>query len=391
MKRMKSLFVAASIVAGVVGAVQIMGNMVHRAPVTATKDVKKSAIDAAKSDEMTAADEDDADTDGPATPPLATPRQVDRNPPPTAPAAPAAPSLGSAPFNTNQNLQSMPSLLAPPALNPPATTDITGSIGKPQKGTPAPRQVDAAGPVVYQDRLPASIGGPKLRNAALAGDRAAAYEVAMRFAEGRGVPANLDDAARWYERAASKGLVPAQFRYASLLEKGQGVRKDLGQARKLYLAAAAKGNAKAMHNLAVLYAEGIDGRPDYATAAQWFTKAAQHGVPDSQYNLGVLTARGLGTTKNLADSYKWFSLAAAQGDKEAARKRDEVAGQIDPRTLAAAQQAVASFVPEKQPQDAIAVPEPKDGWDAGATPPTTQGKHRTAAPLSLGALNTGKR
>ena len=57
----------------------------------------------------------------------------------------------------------------------------------------------------------------------------------MRFAEGRGVPVNLEEAAHWYERAAGKGLAPAQFRYASLLEKGQGVKKDLVQARRLYL------------------------------------------------------------------------------------------------------------------------------------------------------------
>ena len=146
-----------------------------------------------------------------------------------------------------------------------------------------------------------------------------------RFAEGRGVPADLEEAARWYERAANKGLAPAQFRYASLLEKGQGVKKDLGQARRLYLAAAGKGNGKAMHNLAVLYAEGVDGKPDYSTAAQWFRKAAQHGIADSQYNLGVLCARGLGTAQSYDESYKWFALAAAQGDKrirqEARRNR----------------------------------------------------------------------
>ncbi len=84
-----------------------------------------------------------------------------------------------------------------------------------------------------------------------------------------------------------------------------------------------------MHNLAVLYAEGIDGKPDYGTAAQWFRKAAQRGIADSQYNLGVLCARGLGTEKNLAESYKWFALAAAQGDREAAKKRDEVAAHLD--------------------------------------------------------------
>ena len=177
----------------------------------------------------------------------------------------------------------------------------------------------------------------------MAGDAAAAYEVAVRFAEGRGVPVNPEEAARWYERAANKGIAPAQFRYASLLEKGQGVKKDLAQARRLYLAAAAKGNGKAMHNLAVLYAEGIEGKPDYATAALWFRKAALHGIADSQYNLGVLCARGLGTAKSFEESYKWFALAAAQGDREAGKKRDEVANQLDAEALAAAQQAVKSF------------------------------------------------
>jgi len=385
-KRVKSLIVAASIVAGVVGAVQIMGNMVHRPLPLTTKSIKSSDADAAKADALDAAD-DDAVADGPAANPLATPADRAAAPiAPTAPAAPSAPSLVPAPLNFNQN---MPSLLAPPAMNPPAANDITGSIPKPAKPLPTARQQETSAGV-YNDRLPIAIGGTKLREAALAGSGAAAYEVATRYAEGRGVPASLDDAARWYERAAAKGLAPAQFRYASLLEKGQGVKKDLTQARKLYLAAAAKGNAKAMHNLAVLYAEGVDGKPDYAAAAQWFTKAAQHGVPDSQYNLGVLAARGLGTPKSLTDSYKWFALAAAQGDKEATRKRDEVAGQLAPAALSAAQQAVAAFVPEKQPNDAVNVPEPAGGWDNGSAAPT-QGKMRSATPMSLGALTVGKR
>ena len=182
--------------------------------------------------------------------------------------------------------------------------------------------------------------------------------MAVRFAEGRGVPVNMEAAALWYERAASKGIAPAQFRYASLLEKGQGVKKNLAQARRLYLAAAAKGNGKAMHNLAVLYAEGIDGKPEYATAALWFRKAAQHGIADSQYNLGVLSARGLGTEKSLAESYKWFALAATQGDREAGKKRDEIANQLDADALAAAQQAVKTFAPIPQPEEATVVATP---------------------------------
>jgi len=210
----------------------------------------------------------------------------------------------------------------------------------------------------------------------------------MRFMEGRGVPANLEEAARWFERAASKGLVPGQFRYASMLEKGQGVRKDLAAAQKLYVAAASKGHAKAMHNLAVLYAEGVDGKPDYVNAAQWFRRAAEHGVADSQYNLGVLTARGLGTEKNIAESYKWFALAAAQGDRDAARKRDDVAAYLNAQTLESVQEAVKSFALQAQPAEAIVVPAPTGGWDR-ATPPPRE-KPRSAGPLSLSDFSPGK-
>src|SRR6185437_4812249 len=113
---------------------------------------------------------------------------------------------------------------------PAPAADITGSIAaRPQTPQSAPQG----------DTLPPGIGGPRLRNAAAAGDVGAAYEVATRFAEGRGVPANPTEAARWFERAAGKGLPAAQFRYASMLEKGQGVKKDLHGARKLYLIAAA--------------------------------------------------------------------------------------------------------------------------------------------------------
>jgi localization factor PodJL len=210
----------------------------------------------------------------------------------------------------------------------------------------------------------------------------------MRFMEGRGVPANLEEAAKWLERAASKGLVPAQFRYASMLEKGQGVRKDRGAAQKLYAAAAAKGHAKAMHNLAVLYAEGVDGKPDYANAVLWFRKAADYGVADSQFNLAVLVARGLGTEKNIAESYKWFALAAAQGDRDAGRKRDDAAAVLDAPALAAAQEAVKNFAVQVQPTAATAVPEPSGGWDRAAPPP--QDKPRAAAPLSISAVALGK-
>jgi localization factor PodJL len=143
------------------------------------------------------------------------------------------------------------------------------------------------------------------------------------------------------------------------------VKKDLIAARDLYRAAADQGHGKAMHNLAVLYAEGIDGAADYRTAAHWFRKAADHGITDSQYNLAVLYARGVGVEQNFAEAYKWFDLAAKDGDKDAAKKRDEVALHLDQQSLAAARSAAETWTPQPQPAAATTVKAPA-AWELPA-------------------------
>ncbi len=247
-------------------------------------------------------------------------------------------------------------------------SDITGSIPEQQPSlTPARPQTSLPKfPLVQipaNEQLPDSIGGPTLRSAALKGDATAAYEVALRFAEGKGVPQDFEKAARWFERASSVGVVPAQFRLGTLHEKGLVGKKDINLARELYAKAADRGNAKAMHNLAVLDADGGDRGPNYKSAAHWFRKAAERGVADSQFNLGILFARGIGVEQNLAESYKWFALAAAQGDADAGMKRDDVAKRLNPQSLDAAKAAVKTFIPVAQPDDAVNVATPAGGWE----------------------------
>jgi localization factor PodJL len=123
-----------------------------------------------------------------------------------------------------------------------------------------------------------------------------------------------------------------------------------------------------MHNLAVLFAEGVEGKPNYPTAARWFRKAADHGVVDSQYNLAILYARGIGVETNVAEAFKWFALASREGDRDAAKKRDDVASRLDKQTLTAAMAAAQSFQALPQPQAAIEVRVPPGGWDGVAAP-----------------------
>lgn len=256
-----------------------------------------------------------------------------------------------------------------------ASADITGAIPPARDATrnlavpPAEKLPQSAGPP-WSDPLPPAIATKPLLAGIAARNPAAAYEIALRYADGRGVTADLAAAALWFARAAEGGLAPAQFRLGSMHEKGLGVKKDLGEARRLYLAAAGKGNANAMHNIAVLYAEGIDGRPDFAAAGEWFRKAAAYGVADSQYNLAILHARGIGVDQNLAEAFKWFAVVAQGGDKDAAKKRDDIAERLDPQTLSAARAAASVFAPLAQPEEAIAPAVPPGGWDDAGLAPT---------------------
>jgi localization factor PodJL len=257
-----------------------------------------------------------------------------------------------------------------PTEQPALPPGVVFSVEDPNLGA----QATAATPMPMPSSLPLSppdLGPLALRQAAAEGDARAQFAIAFRYVEGQGTPQNLTEAAHWLERAASAGLAPAQYRLAVMYERGQGVARDLGRARSWYQAAAGKGNVKAMHNLAVSANSREAGIPDYALAAKWFGEAAAYGLADSQFNLGNLAEQGRGIPKNLSEAYKWFALAAKGGDAESAKRRDLVKAQLDPASLAAAEQDVAAWTPKAAVTDANGVEELPEWAETSGTPNTT--------------------
>jgi localization factor PodJL len=367
--KIRSLLVGASVVVIVLGGFRFAMSLFDGTRNAAVSETSPVVPPAAK---PPADAEAEPATEIPAPPSMTSPMPTDRqsmiSPPSAGSAAPAEAPSGTAPSSRPETI----------------STDVTGTIPV------APATVadgHALEPVAIprSESLPDSIGSPKLRTAALHGDAAAAFEIGLRYAEGKGVDVNYGEAAKWYDRAAQAGVVPAMFRLGTLHEKGLGASKDVDAARRYYMQAAERGNAKAMHNLAVLDADGGGKGADYTSAAQWFRKAAERGVADSQFNLGILCARGIGIEQNLAESYKWFSLAAAQGDVDSGRKRDEVAQRLDPQSLALAKLAVQTFVPKPQPDDAVNAASPAGGWDGATAKPQAK---TTAAARSATAKRT---
>ncbi|MCX5580313.1 hypothetical protein [Kaistia terrae] len=288
------------------------------------------------------------------TPPAS--RQAQRDTTPTDPV-----STGSIPAKPVQGTNPSPAL--PPLRTPgpqgmvaPSTDSTSALAFSPPDAEDNQIAALATTPPSASSFNSAVSPGSTLQSAADAGDPIAAFEIARRFADSSQGTPDVRLAAEWYERAAKAGLAIAQYRIGSLYERGEGVPRDLSAAQSWYIQASDKGNARATHNLAVLLSEGATAEPNYIRAAQYFTLAANLNVADSQYNLGVLYARGLGVSVDLVQSYKWFALAAQQGDRDAGKRRDEVAKAMKPEALAAARADVQTF--KAKPLDTTANSEP---------------------------------
>ncbi|MFC7663001.1 hypothetical protein ACFQWF_09775 [Methylorubrum suomiense] len=272
------------------------------------------------------------------------------------PAAARPPSQNAAPLADPATTQS----LAEAAPRPDETGRKAAPHAMPHVASMAGLGADLAGlptALAPSSNRPSTATAPRSGNSPAAPSRG-------------GLSRDLAVAAKLYERLASAGYAPAQFKLGNAYEKGSGVVRDIAQAKSWYGRAADMGNTRAMHNLAVLHAENpaANGRPDFVTAASAFRRAAEYGVRDSQYNLAVLYARGLGVSQDLVQSYLWFSAAAAQGDEEAGRKRDEVAGKLNPADLARGRELVAGFKPKAADPAANEAPTPKL---QAAAPPTS--------------------
>lgn len=223
-----------------------------------------------------------------------------------------------------------------------------------------------------------------LKEAVAAKNPLALFEIARRFTNGVGTEKDLSEAARWYEKAASLGVVPAQYVIGNFNEKGIGVAADRSLARAWYEEAANSGHVVSMHNLGVMSAspDPETGENDFKEAISWFKKAAEYGVRDSQVNLGIFLAKGSGGEIDLIESYKWFSIASRSGDPDASQKRDFVANALRPDQLEEAK-ARADNWKELTPDPSVNEVQIPDSWKSQPSTVSLTDKDSIARTQSL--------
>jgi TPR repeat protein len=181
---------------------------------------------------------------------------------------------------------------------------------------------------------------------AIAGDAAAQYALAVAYDIGRGVKADITEAAKWYEAAAQQGNSDAQNSIGSLYLSGEGVPKNPPRACEWFGKSAAQKNMDGTANFASCYDAGVGVDKDLAKAAALYEESANAGNIQSMLNIGFDYWRGEGVDKDLVKGYVWLDLARFYTQAGDANRRlkyrvrgalDEIAKEMPPNAIAQAQ------------------------------------------------------
>ena len=208
---------------------------------------------------------------------------------------------------------------SPQARPTPVVTRVqtpAGQIAIPATGEPAaatvlPQAGDSPG---MKD---SDVSLEELNRQADGGDPLAQIRMGLRYAKGRGLPQDDEQAFLWYSRAAEHRVPLAQFLVAEACFHGRGVRQDDGEALHWFQQSADQGFPRAQLMLGTMYALGRGTAVDPSRAVIWYEKAARWGEADAQYLLGRAYREGEGVDQDDAEALNWFMMAARQGHADA--------------------------------------------------------------------------
>lgn len=210
------------------------------------------------------------------------------------------------------------------------------------------------------------------------------FALGRLYESGKGVPQDLQEAVRWYVRAADLGYDRAQLRLGRLFRdgaegvpqngqlaeqyfkkagdggnvaamneiglmylKGKGVTANVKTAHDWFEKAAAAGSVEGDYNLGLLYQAGYNGQPDFVRAAESFEKAANARDGLSMLALGDLYASGKGLPQNKVQAHMWYDLAKDNGAPAGGQRMAALEADMTPQQIAQAQDARNAWQPRK--------------------------------------------
>jgi TPR repeat protein len=174
-------------------------------------------------------------------------------------------------------------------------------------------------------------------------DGRAQFYLGLMYRNGRGVPKDDAEAAKWYLKAAQNGRLIAEYNLALLYDDPKSPVYNQKQALIWYEDAAKRGDASAQVNLGFKYAHGEGVAEDHKEAVKWYRKSAEQGDATGQLDLGLELYHGQGVSKDPVQAYEWVTLAANQGYAGASKIRDRMRTELTPEQVAQGETLAKNF------------------------------------------------
>lgn len=187
------------------------------------------------------------------------------------------------------------------------------------------------------------------------GDPKAEYYMGRIYHYGEGVTVSGVEAAKWYRKAADKGVAGAQYNLGILYDQGNGVKEDAAEAAKWMRKAADLNDPQAQFSLAYFYQMGRGVKKDPSEAFKWYKRSAEQGHAISYLAMGFSLRDGSGVPPNKVEALKWFELASASLQEGmmrdvASRARDRMQAKMNATEIAQAEKLVAAWKNDVQPK-----------------------------------------
>ena len=155
----------------------------------------------------------------------------------------------------------------------------------------------------------------KVKRAATRGNAQAAYELADRLMNGRGVERNPSAAYEECVYAASCNVPEALNMQGYCLATATGTSLNENEAFRCFARAASRGNAIAWYNLGVCYAQGIGlDEPDHVKADTCLSRSAKLGYAKAQVARALRLFVEARTHEERTIAVAWMVKEARQGD-----------------------------------------------------------------------------
>lgn len=154
------------------------------------------------------------------------------------------------------------------------------------------------------------------KKSAAQGNQDAIYHLGLAYEQGKLIPQNFSEAARWYREGVKSGSIPFQKALGNLLIKSDDsavVTDGLGYLRQ----AAHKGDADANYSLCFWYKKNSNKFRDVSKALPFCEVAAKQGDARAMFDIGTIYALGNGIPKNPERAALFFQNAAELGNTSA--------------------------------------------------------------------------